>query len=135
MNLDKQCGNHHYTDSCYELPKHIETTEHPDGRKDVTITVHTLDVDLNDPSNVEAKEYIEKNVLPKLAAQKVMVTLIHKPTNDSFTFISPLANVRKNAEISVKEHAMNKNINGGEPILADYCLVQNDGESVKVTSL
>lgn len=116
-------------------PKHIETTEHPDGRKDVTITVHTLDVDLNDPSNAEAKRVIEEEVLPQLANKTIVVTLIHKPTNQHATFVSKLAQVRANAEVFVKKHAGKETLE--EVNLSHYCIVQHDIEAqeVKVTSL
>lgn len=115
--------------------KHIETTEHPDGRRDVTITVHTLDVDLNDPSNAQAKKEIEEKVLPALANKTIVVTLIHKPTNQHATFTSKLAQVRANAEVFVKKHAGVETLE--EVDLSQYCVVQHDvtAQEVKVTSL
>lgn len=106
--------------------KNIETREHEDGRKDVVIQVHSLDVDLNEPGNAEAKQFIEEKVLPALAKKRITVTVIHKPTNDSFSFVCHLPEVREYAERVARSR-------GGE--FSDYCVVQHDGETVSVTSL
>ena len=58
-----------------------EETAHEDGRKDVKIEVNTLDVETKDEITQQAKEYIEKEVIPVLAAQKVHVIVVHKPTH------------------------------------------------------
>lgn len=113
--------------------KTFSETFYPDGRKDVTVKVNSLDVDMSDPRNAEAKKVIEKRILPKIADKKLIVTLIHTPTRDHFTFICARKNVRANAEVAVKKHA------GvfAPHALKDYMLVEHDVEAkeVKVTSI
>lgn len=108
------------------LGKNINTMEHDNGRKDVTIEVNSLDVDLDDPTNAAAKQVIEEKVLPAIANQQITVTVIHKPTNDSASFVCSRQNVREYAEKVVAKR-------GGDQ--AEYCLVQHDGENVIVTTL
>lgn len=107
--------------------KTITTTEHEDGRKDVHIEVQSLDVDLSDPSNVAAKKVIEEQVIPTLANKKILVTLIHKPTNEHVNYIAFLPKVRENALKFIAERE--------DQMLDHYCLVQNDNGEVTVTSL
>lgn len=108
------------------LGKRIETVEHSDGRKDVTVEVNTLDVEPKDEATAKAKQVIEEVILPAVANTIITVTVIYKPTNDHATFKCARKDVRKNAEELVK-------VRGGE--LADFILVQNDGENVTVTTL
>ena len=69
--------------------KVIRTTEHEDGRRDVSIGIETLDVDRSDPDTKAAAEILERDVLPKvmpaaikeLADEKVQVLVIHTPTH------------------------------------------------------
>lgn len=120
------CNTEFVTRSQTETGKRIETREHADGRKDVTVEVKSLDVDLSDPANAEAKKVIEEQVLPALAQRQVTVTVIHKPTNDSASFVCSVVKVREYAEKVVAQR-------GGDK--SEYCLVQHDGESVTVTTL
>lgn len=107
--------------------KSFETTVHADGRRDVSVTVRALDVDLSDPSNVKAKEVIENEVIPRLAGQEVTVTVIHKPTNEYTTFRTARANVRRYAAQIVAGKGTNP--------VDEFILVENDGERVVVTTL
>lgn len=106
--------------------KTITTTEHESGRKDVHIEVQSLDVDLSDPSNAAAKKKIEEEILPAVANKEILVTVIHKPTNDSASFVCFRKNVRDYAEKVVKQR-------GGD--VSEYCVVQNDDGAVTVTTL
>lgn len=109
-----------------EAGKTIKMTKHEDGRQDVTVEVNSIDVNPQDESTAKAKEVIDTRVLPAIADALIVVTVIHKPTNDHATFRCKRKDVRQNAEELVK-------VRGGE--LAEYCLVQNDGENVTVTTL
>lgn len=106
--------------------KRIETTVHEDGRRDVTIGVNTLDVEAKDPETAAAKQIIEDKVLPAIANKQITVTVIHKPTTDSASFVCARKNVYEYALKVVKER-------GGDT--SEYCLVQYDGDSVMVTTL
>ena len=108
------------------LGKRIQTMEHADGRKDVTVEVNTLDVNPEDEATAKAKQVIEEQILPAVANQPILVTVIYKPTNDNATFTCARKDVRKNAEELVK-------LRGGD--LEQYILVQNDGVAVTVTTL
>ena len=110
--------------------KVITTTEHPDGRRDVTVEVHALDVDLNDPSNAEAKRVIEEEIIPALAEAPVTVTVIHKPTNDHASIICARKNVRAYAQQMVNSRTEQK---GG--FAFEYCVVEHDGQTVTVSTL
>lgn len=116
--------------------KNVRRKEHPDGRVDTTIEVSSLQVDMKDPRNAKAKEVIERDVLPAIANQGVTVTLIHKPSNDNASFHCKRKDVRENAMRLVNvRHQVPE---GSEPtnlILAEYCLVENDGKEIKVTTL
>ena len=113
--------------------KVITETVHDDGRVDVTIGVPSLDVDMSDPGTVAAKKVIEEKILPKVLDRKVTCTLIHKPTNDHFSFVTALKHVRVNAEVAMQRHSQ---VIGRIDPVADYCIVQNDGEGhITVTSL
>ena len=116
------------------MTKDIKTTEHADGRKDVTVSVQSLDVDLSDPTNKQAKEYIEKNVLPRLNSAEVLCVLIHKPSNDSFSYKTTVPLVRANAEVAIKKHA---GVEDAQQIdFSQYCIVQVSAErGVMVTSI
>lgn len=118
-----------------------ETKE--DGSKHVHIEVNALDVDMSDPANVKAKEYIEGQVIPALANADVLVTVIHKPTNESTSKLVKLPQVRAYAEAVVDAHIKRNHpeVSGTDPeiiaLRAEYCVVENhikDG-NVKVTSL
>jgi hypothetical protein len=105
--------------------KVIENTQHPDGRKDVTVQVNRLDVNETDEATVKAKEHIEEKILPEIANQKMTCTLIHKPTNDHFSFVTSRKNVKANTDVSVKAHAQKMGTTGINR--EEYCLVENDG--------
>ena len=78
--------------------KIIEDTVHEDGRKDVKIHVPLLDVNGKDPATAKAKKHIEGKVFKKLAKQKVLVVVIHKPTNTHAEVITTVDRVRHYAE-------------------------------------
>jgi hypothetical protein len=106
--------------------KNIVKTEHADGRKDVEVQVNSLDVDLSDPRNKKAKEVIEERILPKIAQKQVTVTVIHTPTLDYASFVCQRQHVR--------DYTINLiDAKGGER--SEYCAVENDGDSIKVTSV
>lgn len=106
--------------------KRIEVKEHANGRRDTTVEVNSLQVDMSDPRNAKAKEVIERDVLPAIANKQITVTVIYKPTNEHASFVC----ARKN----VHEYAMRiVSAKGGET--NDYCLVENDGDNIAVTSL
>lgn len=109
-----------------DLGKRINIMEHDNGRKDVTIQVQSLDVDLSDPSNIEAKRVIEEEIMPAIANAQIIVTVIYKPTNEAASFVCSRKNVRDYAEKVVVQR-------GGD--VSEYCLVQHDGENVTVTTL
>ena len=106
--------------------KVIENKQHPDGRKDVTVQVNRLNVKETDPATMAAKEVIEKKILPELANQKVTCTLIHKPTNDHFSFVTSRKNIRANTDVSLKAHAQKMGVTGINR--EEYCVVENDGD-------
>lgn len=74
--------------------KEIVETEHNDGRKDVTIKVNMLNVKESDPATLKAKKHIEDVIIPELANQKVLVVVIHKPTNEHAERIVKATQVR-----------------------------------------
>lgn len=63
---------------------HIETTEHDDGRKDVTVGITAVDVDPKDADDQKVVDHINDTVIPaateQLRNQKVHVILLHVPT-------------------------------------------------------
>lgn len=83
--------------------KTVETIDHGDGRKSVTVHVDTIDVPVTDNMTKEAKEAIEKRVLPQLGKQKIRVTVIHKPSNSFVSAAVALTDVRKFAEQCVEQ--------------------------------
>lgn len=107
--------------------KRIETHEHADGRKDVTVEVNTIDVEVKDAATAEAKRVIEEEILPAVAHAQILLTIIHKPTNESCSLIC----FRKN----VRDYAMKVVAAREDQNLDHYCLVEHDGESVTVTTL
>lgn len=118
--------------------KKITTTEHDSGRRDVKIEVNSLDVDMSDPRNAEAKKVIEEKILPKVGDKLLTCTLIHKPTNEHVTFIAKRKNVRDYAIKMMVEHDKQRESgNGGNPYLDHYCIVEHDVEAkeVKVSSI
>lgn len=111
-----------------QSPKHIETKEYPDGRKDVHIGVNMLDVNEKDPATLKAKEVIENEVLPKLSEADVLVVVVHKPTNEHAEKVVKLPHVRAYAEACVKAH-------GGAS--SEFVVVEHHitNGTVKVTTL
>ena len=83
--------------------KQIETKEHTDGRKDVHIAVHKLDIEDQDTDTIVAKKAIENQVFARLADQKVLVIILHKPTNREAHHVVQPQNVRTFAEAAVRE--------------------------------
>lgn len=108
--------------------KEIITTEHADGRKDVTIKVNMLNVKENDPATLKAKKHIEDVIIPELANQKVLVIVVHKPDNIFAQKLVKATDVRVFAEAAVKMH-------GGKP--EDYVIVEHNvtNNTVQVSSL
>lgn len=85
--------------------KVIETTKHPDGRRDVRVHVPVLDVNPRDPKTAKAKEHIETQVFKKLAKHKVLMVVIHKPTNAHAEIITTVDKVREYAEMFTKKYS------------------------------
>lgn len=83
--------------------KVITKTEHPDGRKDVTIGINMLDVKATDEETAQAKKVIEEDILPNMQASMVMVVVIHKPSNQSTSNKVSLPRVREFAEAAVRQ--------------------------------
>lgn len=121
--------------------KSITTTEHPSGRKDVHIEVKMLDVKEKDPATLKAKEVIEKEVLPALAAADVLVILVHTPTREHAEQVVKLPQVRAFAMAAVKafnQQLVKKHaIEGMEAPLSEFLVVEHHitNGTVKVTSL
>lgn len=114
--------------------KEIKVTEHPDGRKDVKISVNRLDVDAQDQATKDAKEVIENKVLPKLAETPVLVILIHKPTGNFASKYVALKHVRAFAEAAIEKLKKDSD----DPIyVCDMIIVEHHLQNgqVKVTTL
>lgn len=109
-----------------EAGKTIKMTKHEDGRQDVTVEVNSIDVSPQDESTAMAKEVIDTKILPAITDAIIVVTVIHKPTNDHATFRCKRKDVRQNAEDLIK-------VRGGD--FSEYCVVQNDGTDVTVSRL
>lgn len=105
----------------------IATKEHADGRKDVTISVNKLDIEPKDKATAEAKEIIEKKVLPKLAETPVLVVVVHKPTNQGAHKVVPLKHVRAFAEAAIRKFVGSDDI----PV-DDFVIVEHHLENGKV---
>ena len=84
--------------------KGIFTREYPDGRKDVEVTVKTIDVEVNDEPTRIAKETIEGTVFDKLSKQQVLVTVINKDTGDFASMQVAVNNVRNYAQAVVDNY-------------------------------
>lgn len=111
------------------------TTKHEDGRQDVKIEVTRLD--LKDPT--EEDKASAKLIEEAMSKKIVTVVVIHKPTNESVTFSSPLPLVRKRAEEVVKVYnkrlAEKLGVQGAEAPTSEFCVVEFDAGQVRVTSL
>lgn len=111
----------------------IATKEHADGRKDVTISVNKLDIDPQDKETAEAKEIIEKKVLPKLAETPVLAVVVHKTTNQGAHKVVPLKHVRAFAEAAVKKFL---NLEMDEALTSevseDFVIIEHHLENGKV---
>lgn len=119
------------------MSHHTETTEHPSGRKDVRIEVDMLDVNATDEATTKAKEVIEGTIFPKLANAKVLVVVIHKPTNQHAQQIVKAHEVRKYAEAAVKAH-IDAALRGDDRYhKSEYVIVEHhiDNGTVQVTTL
>jgi len=111
------------------------TTKHEDGRQDVKIEVTRLDLKDPTPEDKASAQAIEEAMAKKI----VTVVVIHKPTNESVTFSSPLPLVRKRAEEVVKVYnkrlAEKIGVQGAEAPTSEFCVVEFDAGQVRVTSL
>lgn len=74
--------------------KEIEEVEHPDGSRDVTVTVNKLDI----KDRTEADDKAEDAIKKIFDDTKVGVLVIQRYTNDTIYFTSSLSRVRMNAE-------------------------------------
>lgn len=115
--------------------KRTTITKHEDGRQDVKIEVSRLDLKDPSPEDTKSAQMIEEAMAKKI----VTVVVIHKPTNESATFQSPLPEVRKRAEAVFE--AYNKRleekigVEGAEAPSTEFCVVEFDAGQVRVTSL
>lgn len=116
----------------------MEVSEGSTERKDVTVTVNALDVEVNDEGTRKAKEFIEKNIIGKLAEMPVTVAVIYRhPLEHGFLTarkVVKVPQVRKYAESCVEAfkqqfvpHAIDE----------DFIVVEfyKDTDEVKVTTL
>lgn len=117
--------------------KEITHTTHPDGRKDVKISVNRLDVDAQDQATKDAKEVIENKVLPKLAETPVIVVVLHKPTNQHSEKIVPLKHVRAYAEAAVRAFLKDEGTDLYYTRLEEFAIIEHHLESgqIKVSTL
>jgi len=69
----------------HETPdgKKISVTEHEDGRKDVTIGIPTINIDIKDEADAKAVKAINEKIIPGIAKARVNCIVIYKPTNES----------------------------------------------------
>lgn len=121
--------------------KTVETVEHEDGRKAVTINVNTLSIDETDEESLQAKKIIEERILPQIGQHYVNVTLVHKPSNQHVDARLKKYEARAFAEQAVDQF---KKLVVEQPLLAkyrdrtreeDFVLVIFDGDSIEVSSL
>lgn len=118
--------------------KEITTTNHPDGRKDVHIQVNRLDVNPQDKAGIVAKEAIEKTVFTRLSEQKVLVIVLHKPTNQEAHHVVDLPHVRAFAEAAVRKFLkLNNDEELTQDAVEDFAVIENNlsQQTVKVTTL
>jgi isocitrate/isopropylmalate dehydrogenase len=108
-----------------------EETTHEDGRKDVKVEVKTLDVVANDEITAQAKEYIEKEVIPALAAQKVQVIVVHKHTLMNTASLVQRRYIRNYAAEAIKQFPK---IEGKESTVDDFIIIEVDGATNVVIS-
>lgn len=111
----------------------VFTREHPDGRKDVEITVKTIDVEVSDEATAKAKETIEGEVFEKLSKAKVLVTVINKDNGDFASMVVSVNHVRNYAEAVVTDYKAKHPIAS----IADFIIHEYhiDNETVKISHL
>lgn len=131
-------GHNHRVDVSVEHHDNGKKTtieRHEDGRQDVKIDVSRLDLKDPTPDDIKSAELIEGAMSKKI----VTVVVIHKPTNESVTFSSPLPLVRKRAEEVVKVYnkrlAEKLGVQGAEAPTSEFCVVEFDAGQVRVTSI
>lgn len=116
--------------------KVVETTEHPDGRKAVTVHVNTLDIENPDEGDLAAKKVIEEQILPELGNRVVLVTVIHKETLLKATVKTKAMKVRQVAETLVAGFPKPPDAPENAVVLpSDFIVVEVEGDDVRVTSL
>lgn len=114
--------------------KVIETTEHEDGRKAVTVHVNALDIENPDEGDLAAKEIIEKKVLPKLQDRVVLVTVIHKESLMKASVKTKFIKVRQVAETLIAGFPQpTQELSAPNP--KDFIVVEVEGDDVRVTQL
>ena len=114
--------------------KVVETTEHEDGRKAVTVHVNTLDIKEKDEGTLAAKKVIEEQILPELGNRVVLVTVIHKESLTKATVKTKLAKVRQVAETLIAGFPQQtQELHAPNP--KDFIVVEVEGDDVRVTQL
>jgi len=112
------------------------TQNHPDGRKDVTIQVNTLNVDENTPEGKKAKEVIENEIIPALANKRVLTVVVHKPSNISTSQTVKLPQVKQYARAAIANFPQPEE---GRPVdVADFVIVEvniDDSNLVRVSTI
>lgn len=115
-------------------------TNHDDGRQDVEIKVNRLDI----KNRTHEDTLAEDKIIEAMSKQIVRVVLLHKPTNDSAAFDSPLPEVRKRSIQVAQKHIeaikkaanLPEGVDFEEPPLSEYAVIEfyKDG-STRVTKL
>lgn len=114
--------------------KVIETTEHPDGRKAVTVHVNALHLDNPDEGDEAARKIIEEKILPELGNRVVLVTVIHKQTLMKATVKTKATKVRQVAETLIAGFPQaTQELSAPNP--KDFIIVEVEKDDVRVTSL
>lgn len=111
------------------------TTKHEDGRQDVEIKVNRLDLKDPTPEDLIAEE----KIIDAMSKKIVRVVVIHKPTNESVNFDSPLPLVRKRAEEVVRVYnkrlADKLGVQGAEAPRSEFVVVEFEAGQIRVSSI
>lgn len=114
--------------------KVIETIEHEDGRKSVTVHVNTLHLDNPDEGDEAARKIIEEQILPELGNRVVLVTVIHKESLLKATVKTKFIKVRQVAETLIAGFPTpTQELH--DPKWEDFIIVEVEGDEVRVTQL
>lgn len=114
--------------------KVVETVEHEDGRKAVTVHVNALHLENPDEGDLAAQKVIEEQILPELGNRVVLVTVIHKETLMKATVKTKFMKVRQVAETLIAGFPTpTQEIHAPNP--KDFIIVEVEGDDVRVTQL